>query len=157
MVRDSRGLWIVFAVVAVVAIVLWLVIRPQPEPVRPGSDKAGPIPFHFADLSVTSPDLAVGPAEIDGGIYPTYSSWRVTMNCAEPDGCVGEFVLEVKYHAGSETRRIVIINQGQALVNGELRFEGLQDPSTPVDRVDRLSLEVRDRRVLDGEPIEIPL
>ena len=33
------------------------------------------------------------------------------------------------------------------IVGGEIRFEGLQDPATPIERIERLTLEVRERGV----------
>ncbi|TFG39491.1 MAG: hypothetical protein E4H44_01975 [Candidatus Aminicenantes bacterium] len=157
--RDSRGLLIALAVVVVVVVaaVAWWVARPQPEPTRVVPDEVKPVKFDFAEIAVKSPELEVGRADIKGAIYPTYTSWQVTVNCAEPEGCTGEFALDLSYHAGSEIRRIVMINRCEAPVGHELRFEGLQDQPSPVDRIDSVSLEVRDRRGLDRGRVEVPL
>ncbi len=157
--RDSRG-WLValaVVVVAVVAAVAWFATRPKPEPLRVAPDEIAPVPFRYSEIAVNSPDLEVGPAEIMGAIYPTYSSWRVTMDCAEPEGCTGEFAVDVRYLAESESRRIVIINRCETAVGDKLRFDGLQDSSTPIDRIEGLSLKVRDRRGSDQGPFEVPL
>ena len=145
--RDSRGLLIVVAVVVALATVVWLVNRPKHEPSRlvPEDDK--PVRFRFVDVAVTSPDLEVVEPEVRGSIRSTYSSWLVVLKCAEPEGCAGEFAFQVSYHTGNESRQLVIIEQCDVPNGGELRFEGLQDPPTPVDRIERLTLEVLERRV----------
>jgi len=74
------------------------------------------------------------------------------MDCAEPDGCTGEFGIKVSFHTGSDHRQLVLVNHFEAPMGGELRFQGLQDPSTPVDRIDGLALDVR----VSGVPSEIP-
>ncbi len=157
--RDSRGLLIALAVVVVVVVaaVAWWATRPQPGPTRDVPDEIKPVEFDFTEIAVESPELEVGRAKVKGVIYPTYTTWRVTMDCAEPKGCTGEFAIDLSYHAGSEIRRLVIINRCEAPVGRELRFEGLQDQSTPVDRIEKLSLAVRDRRGFDRGRVEIPL
>lgn len=157
MKRSTRGLLFALGALVVVAAVVWLASRPRPAPSRAERDEAEPVRFHFAEIDVRSPDLEIGPAEIRGAIYPSYSSWRVTMSCAEPDGCTGEFALEVSYRAGAETGRVVFINRCEAPMGGKLSFEGLQDRATPIDGIDRLTLEVRDRRGFDQGPVEVPL
>ena len=157
--RDTRGLVIALAVVVVVVVaaVVWWASRPQPGPTRTAPDEVKPVVFDFAEIPVKSPDLGVGRAEIKGAIYPSYTSWRIATDCAEPEGCTGEFALELSYRSGSEIRRIVIINRCEATVGDELRFEGLEDRPTPVDGIDRVSLVVRDRRGIDRGRVEIPL
>lgn len=157
--RDSRGLVIALTVVVVVVVVAvaWWASRPQPGPTRTEPDDFTPVVFDFAEISVKSPELEVGRAEINGAVYPAYTSWRVTMDCAEPDGCTGEFALEVSYNSGTEIRRIVIINRCEAAVGDELRFEGLEDRPAPIDGIEKVSLVVRDRRGIAGERVEIPL
>lgn len=157
MKRASRGLLIVVVAVLVMAALVWLATRSRPEPPGVERDAAGPIRFEFVGITVTSPDLEVGPAEIKGAVYSDYSSWRATMSCNEPDGCTGEFALEVDYRAGGEARRVVFINRCEAAMGGALRFEGLQDQSAPVDAIDGVTLEIRDRRGLDQKPAAVPL
>jgi hypothetical protein len=146
-VRDSRGLLIVMAVVIAVAAVVWLASRPEHEPSRLKPETDQPVRFRFADLSITSPDLEVVEPEVRGSIRASYSSWLVILICAEPEGCAGEFAVDLRYHTGSESRRLVIVNRCDVANGGELRFEGLQDPSTPVDRIERLTLEVLERGI----------
>jgi hypothetical protein len=157
MKTSSRGLLIALVVLLVVAALIWLATRSEPVPPRVERDEAAPVRFEFAGIDVASPDLEVGPAEIKGTVYPSYSSWRVTMSCDEPDGCTGEFALEVGYHSGSESRRLVIINRCEAPMGQNLRFEGLQDQSTAIDGIDRVTLKVRDRRGFDQGPVKVPL
>lgn len=159
MLRDSRGWLVALAVVviAVVAAVVWFATRPRPEPPRVAPDETAPVPFRYSEIAVKSPDLEVGLAEIRGAISPTYMTWRITMDCAEPEGCTGELAVDVRYRVDNESRRIVLINRCEAALGDELRFEGLQDSSTPIDRIEGLSLDVRDRRGFDQGPIEVPL
>jgi hypothetical protein len=144
-VRDIRGLLIVVAVVVALAAAVWLVNRPKHQPSRLVPENDEPVRFRFADVSITSPDLEVVEPEVRGSTRSTYSSWLVVLSCAEPEGCAGEFAVEVKYHTGDESRRVVIVNRCEVPNGGEMRFEGLQDPSTPVDRIEGLTLEVRER------------
>jgi hypothetical protein len=146
-VRDSRGLLVVIAVVVVLAAVVWLVSRPEHVPERLIPEDNAPVRFRFVDVAVTSPDLQVVAPEIRGAFRSTYSSWLIVLTCAEPDGCAGEFALEVSYDSGGESRKLAIVEQCDVANGGELRFEGLQDPSTPIDRVERLTLTVLDRKV----------
>jgi len=148
-VRDSRGLLIVVAVAVALAAAVWLVNRPKHEPSRLIPEDGEPVRFRFADVSITSPDLEVVEPEVIGSTLSTHSSWVVVLKCAEPEGCAGEFAVEVKYHTGDESRRLRIVNRCDVPNGGELRFEGLQDPPTPIDRIEGLTLEVLEPGVLD--------
>ena len=147
--RELRPLLIVVAVVVALAAAVWLVNRPKHEPSRLVPENDEPVRFRFADISITSPDLEVVEPEVRGSTRSTYSSWIVVLNCAEPEGCAGEFAVEVRYHTGEESRRLVIVSRGEVPNGGEIRFEGLQDPPTPVDRIEGLTLEVLERGVSD--------
>lgn len=143
--RDFRGLLIVISVVVALAAVVWLVSRPKHEPSRLIPEDHEPVRFHFTDVSVTSPNLEVAEPAVRGSIRSTYSSWLVVLTCAEPEGCAGEFTVEVRYHSGGESRRIAIVDRCDVPNGGELRFEGLQDPPTPIDRIEGLTLRVVER------------
>ena len=145
--RDSRGLLILLALVVVVATVVWFATRLEPVSPRPTPEEDQPIRFRFSDVKVKSPDLEVVEPEVRGAIRTTYSSWLVTLNCAEPEGCAGEFAIEVRYHTGSDSERIVIATRCDVPNGAELRFEGLQDSPTPVDHIEYLTLEVLERGV----------
>jgi hypothetical protein len=146
-VRDFRGPLIVVAVVVVLATMVWLVSRPGDGPSRLILEDDTPVRFHFDDVPITSFDLEVSEPRVHGSIRSSFSSWLVILNCAEPEGCAGEFALEVTFQSGRERREITIIALCDAPSGGELRFEGLQDPPLPVDRVDGLTLEVIERGV----------
>ncbi len=151
--REARGLLILLAVVVVGALVVWFAIgRRGGESSSPALEPFEAILFDFDDVAVTSPDLQVGQARVRGAIQDGFSSWLVMMDCAQADGCAGEFAVKVSYHTGSEGRELVLANALEVPMGGELRFQGLQDPSTPVDRIDKLSLEVRS----SGGPSELP-
>lgn len=151
--RDARGLLILLAVVVVAAAVVWFSIHRR-------SDETGPVLlgpaekvlFDFGGLAVRSPDLRVGEARVRGASQGEFSSWLVTMNCGEPDGCTGEFGITLSFDTGSGDRKIVLVNGLEVPMGGELRFQGLQDPSTPVERIDKLVLEVQSI----GAPTELP-
>ncbi len=151
--RDARGLLILLAVLVVAAAVVWFSIhRRSDEPGPVLLETAETVLFDFAGLAVRSPDLRVGEARVRGANQGEFSSWLVVMDCEEPEGCAGEFGVTVSFDTGSADRQIVLVNDLQVPMGGELRFQGLQDPSTPVERIDKLVLEVR----LMGAPIELP-
>ncbi len=150
--RNIRGLLILIAVVLVLAAVVWLANRPEHQPSRLIPDDDEPAHFRFADLQVTSPDLAVAAPEVRGLIRSDYSSWVVVLRCAEPEGCAGEFSVDVTYHTGGERKLLSIVSRCDALNGGELRFEGLQDPPTPIDGIEGLDFNVLERRIPGEEP-----
>lgn len=151
--RETRGLLILLAVVIVGALVVWFAIgRRGGESRSPAMEPVEAILFDFDEVAVRSPDLRVGQARVRGAIQDGFSSWLVVVDCAQTDGCAGEFAVRVSYHTGSEARELVLANGLEVPMGGELRFQGLQDPSTPVDRIDKLSLVVRSL----GGPSELP-
>lgn len=147
--RDSRGLLIVVAVAVALAAAVWLLNRPKPEPSRLIPEDGEPVRFRFDDVAVVSPDLAVVEPKVVGSTRSTQTSWLVVLKCAEPEGCAGEFAVEVGYQTGGESRRLTIVNRCDVPNGGELRFEGLQDPPTPIDRIEGLTLEVIEESASD--------
>ena len=144
--RDSRGLLILLVVVLVVATVVWLATRPIPERSRPEAEDDGPIRFHYTDPPLTSPGLEVTGVEVHGAIYPSYTSWAVTMSCAEAEGCSGSIVVVIDYRNGADTQQIMLASRVDVPPGGELRFQGLQDSSTPVSDITMLNLKVNESR-----------
>jgi len=155
-VRDSRGLLILLVVVVVIAAGVWLWTRPQPDRGLGEPTDREPIRFHYSEVAVRSPDLEVGPADVKGAIHPDYTSWRVTLTCGEIEGCAGEFAVELRYTTGSDDERLVLVSRCDVPSGGEMLFGGLQDPPTPVGRIERLSLEMRERAT-PGQEHKIPL
>jgi hypothetical protein len=145
-VRNARVWWLLLAVAAVVAVVVWFVSGPEPIKTTPRPERDEPVRFSHDEVAVDSARLEVGAASVRGAIHPGYTSWLVIVGCAEPDGCAGEFSVTIEYHTGTESRRIEVENRCDVPFGGEMRFEGLQDPSTPVGRIDELTLEVLERR-----------
>lgn len=152
--RESRGVLIVVAVVVVLAAAVWFLSRPEHEPSRLIPENDEPVRFGFTDVSLRSPDLRVVEPEVRGSVRSTYSSWLVVLRCAEPEGCAGEFSVEVSYDSGGEERSLNLVSRCDVPNGGELRFEGLQDPPTPIDRIERLTLEVLDRGVSGDSSID---
>lgn len=151
--REARGLLILLGVVVVGALVVWFAIgRRGGETRRPTLEPVKAVLFDFEGVAVKSPDLRVGQARVRGAIQDGFSSWLVMMDCMETDGCAGEYGVKVNFHTGSDPRELVLANAFDVPMGGELRFQGLQDPSTPVDRIDKLVLEVRS----SGAPSELP-
>ena len=103
-----------------------------------------------------SPELQVGPAEINGAVHPDYASWTISMTCAEPDGCAGELALEIRYRGGGEDGRVVLLNVVDLGSGAEIVFDGLEEPPRPIVEIDRLTLEVRSRE-RPGSEYEIEL
>lgn len=137
-----RVLLIVLAIVVALVTAVWFFTRPQPEVTTPPPKLDEPLRFSYEGLAVKSADLLVGTASVRGAIHSGYLSWVVIANCAEPEGCAGEFRVEIEYDTGSETRKIIVDARCDVPLGGELRFEGLQDPPTPVSRIEGLELEV---------------
>ena len=151
---SPRRLLILFAVLAAVAVVIWLAVRERPDGAEPPVVEA--VEFDFTEVPVHSPDLEVGPAEVRGALHETNATWRVSIPCAEPDGCAGSFAVELRYDGGGGEGRVVLLNRADVPTGGELRFSGLQNAPTPVERISRLTLEVRSRD-RTGSEVEIPL
>lgn len=158
--RDSRGLLILLTVVVAAAVVVWFATRtpgppaPVPTPAEPETDTT--VRLDFDDLPVDSPDLAVGPARVRVAIQDGFSSWSVIIDCAEPEGCAGELAARVDLDAGDDERQVVLAGRVDVPAGGELHFEGLQDPATPVAGINRVSLEVR-HRVSEADVLSEPL
>ena len=150
-VSGTRVLLILAALVVVLVVIVWYFGCPRPEvtPLRP--ERNEPLRFDHNELTVKSADLEVGSASVRGAIHQSYLSWVVVIDCAEPEGCTGQFNVTIEYDTGSETRRITVDNRCDVPSGGELRFEGFQDPPTPVRRVKSLTLDVVDR----SPPIEL--
>ena len=137
-------------VLVALAIAVWFFTRPQPEVTTPPAKLGEPLRFSYEGLSVESADLRVGPASVRGAIHSGYLSWIVIANCAEPEGCAGEFRVEIEYDTGSEVRKISVDTRCDVPFDGELRLQGIQDPPVPVNRIERLKLEVIERGRLGG-------
>jgi hypothetical protein len=101
--------------------------------------------FRFEDVPIESPDLKVRLEAVQGVVRGSHGSWLVSLVCAEPSGCAGEFSVEVDYDTGTSEARLVISRQLQASDGETMRFEGLQDPPRAVNRVARVKLEVVSR------------
>lgn len=150
--REGRGPLILIAVL-VVAAVVWFAVHRRSEINRPMRlEPVEAVRFEFEKVAVGSSDLRVGPARVRGAIQQGFTSWLVMMECAEAEGCIGEFAVTVSYHTGTERRQVVLVNRLEAPMGGELRFQGLQDPSTQVLRIDELTLDVRS----SGAPSVLP-
>jgi hypothetical protein len=155
-VRNSRGLLILLVIVVAVAAALWLWTRPEPEPVRVDTETTEIVRFRHVGVSVRSPDLEVGSADVRGAIHTDYTSWRIAVDCGEADGCAGEFAVEVSYTTAGGDGRIVLVNRCDTPVGGTMVFEGLQNVPTTVESIDLVRLEVRSRGTAGGV-VEVPL
>lgn len=152
--RRFIGLLIICVIIAgAIAAAIWFRTRSAPAAAEP--ERPAPVRFNHTDVAVASPDLNVGSADVRGAYGPGHTSWRVETTCEEPEGCNGSFRVEVRFDSGSGEQRITIGSYVDAPLGGTMRFEGLQDPSTAVMAIKRVSLEVRSRGTL-GETPEIP-
>lgn len=137
------------ASVVLIAGVVWWLTRPQPKTVEPVIHDEGPVQFEFSELPVKGRGIAVSDAEVRGSYLSGVTSWSVAMTCEERDGCVGKLVLEVEYTGGEDDGRVVIVDQVDLPYGGELRFQGVEDPGVVVQGIEKIILEVRDRRPPD--------
>ncbi len=154
--RRSHGLLVLVLVVVVAgAAAIWLWSRSRTAP-RPASlELPAPVQFGFTDVTVDSPDLDVGPADVRGAVASGHTSWIVEMVCEEPAGCTGSLRVELRFESGSGEQRIAIGSSVDVPSGGPMRFEGLQDPPATVATITRVSLEVRSRGT-PGQTREIP-
>jgi hypothetical protein len=143
-VKDARGLLILLAVVVVVAGVFYLVTRPKPEAATPAIGDE-PVRFRADDVPLTSDDLAVTMKSVRAAVHADYTSWLVLLTCDEPEGCAGELEAMLRVHGGGSERRLTMVGRVDVPAGGELRFEGMEDVASVVDRVDRVTLVVRER------------
>lgn len=150
----ARGLLILLAIIVALVVVVWTIGCPPKEETTPPRKRAEPVRFNHEDITVKSPDLEVGPATVRGSIFESYLSWVVIIGCAEPEGCAGEFNVTIDYDTGSESRKIIVDNRCEVPMGGELRFEGFQDPATPVAAIGRLTLDVVALGSLDELEVE---
>ncbi|MCU0304626.1 MAG: hypothetical protein MUC56_11275 [Thermoanaerobaculales bacterium] len=150
--RISKVLLILLAVALVAAAVLvWYLSRPEPVVVPATPEPEGPTRVGVTAVAVRSPDLAVGAAEVRAAVYPDYSSWLVKLPCAEAAGCAGKLALDIAFHTGGEDRVISLTGRFDVPNGGELRFEGLDNRPTAVERLDSITLRVVERAA-PGEP-----
>lgn len=152
--RRSTGLLII-CVIVVVAVAAAILLRTRGSSAPAEPDRPEPVRFHHTDVAVASPDLDVGPADVRGAYGPGHTSWRVETICEEPEGCNGSFRVEVRFDSGSGEKRITIGSYVDVPSGGPMRFEGLQNPSTAVLAIKRVSLEVHSRGT-PGQKPEIP-
>ena len=152
--RNTRGLVVLLVAVAVVATVLFLASRRRSAPpAEPAVDQ--PVRFSASDVPLTSTDLRVTLEAVRGATYPSYTSWIVELVCAEPDGCAGDFEVEVRFHGGGERRRLVMFDRFDVPDTGVLRFEGMQNASVPVTDIDGVALAVRQRSRPGAPPADV--
>jgi hypothetical protein len=148
----SRALLILLAVALVAAAILvWYLARPEPVVVPATPEPEGPTRVGVTAVGVRSPDLGVGDAEVKAAVYPDYSSWLVKLPCADAAGCAGRLALDIAYHSGTEDRVISLTGRFDVPSGGELRFEGIDNRPTAVERIDSITLRVVERAVV-GEP-----
>lgn len=151
--RQSRGLLLLLVAVVVAAVVLFILSRQPSEPETPAVEPPEVVHFSADDVPVRSRDLGVSNAGVRVAIHPTFASWLVRVACDEPDGCAGEFAATVRYTGGGEEHSLALVGRFQASLGGDLRFEGLQEPPTVVDRVDQVVVEVQSRET-PGAPVQ---
>ena len=143
--RQSIGLLLLLVVVVAAAVVLFILSRQPGEPAGPAVEAPDVVRFSADDVPVRARGLEVSSAGVRVAIHPTFASWLVRVTCDEPDGCSGELTATVRYTDRGEDRSLGLVGSFDVPVGGDLRFEGLQEPPTGVDRIDRVLLEVQSR------------
>lgn len=156
--RESRGLLILLVVVVLTAGLVWFFTRPKPPaPSEVAPEPDAPVPFHFAEVPVRSPDLVVEELQVSGAVAGNHTSWVVTATCAEPEGCVGELLAEVRFLSENGKGEIRLLGEFDVPSGDVLRFEGLQNGYHSVEEIDRVAIEVRSREVMDYSSGEVEL
>lgn len=144
--KNTRGLLILLAVVVAAAAVLFLLTRREPLPVTPTAvEEPGPIRYRADDVPLSSRGLALSLVGVRASIHADATTWLVALTCDEPEGCAGELEATLHYHSDDEGRRLVMVGRFDVPVGGELRFEGMEQASAAIDRVDRVEVRVRER------------
>ena len=144
--KNTRGLLILIAVVVAAAAVLYLLTRREPTPVTPATvEEPGPIRYRADDVPLSPGGLALSLVGVRASIHPDATTWLVSLTCDEPEGCSGKLEATLHYHSGDEGRRLVMVGRFDVPVGGELRFEGMEQASAAIDRVDRVEVRVRER------------
>ena len=140
MVLTGRVLWLVFAAAVIVAVVLVLAFRGSGS--APVDFKSEPSDFEVDRVAVDSPDLAVDLIGVRGTVHPDYIDWACLLTCAESEGCHGDVQLEIAYRSLGVDQILLIAGRVDAHEGETMRIARAQRPPVPVDRVDRVTLQL---------------
>ena len=142
--ESRRGLVIGIVVIAIVGVLVagWLRWRASEQPVEASGELQR---LSFTEVPISSPGLAVSLQSVQSAMHPGHTSWSLTLVCDEPEGCAAELTATVDYRSGGDRRQIAFNTRCDVSDGGVIRFDGLEDPPSPVTRVDRVMLEVTSR------------
>jgi hypothetical protein len=142
----SRTRWLALAAVAAVAVAAVLVVAIIMQRGCRRAPAQGPVEvraFSFDNVSVESPELAVGPAVVHADSYRGYTDWACLLECREPEGCHAEVRLVLDYSGGGATGRLMVTATLDASQGETMRIGRTQrPPAAAVEKVDRAELEV---------------
>ena len=74
--------------------------------------------------------------------HPDYTDWACLIECRESDGCHAEVQLVVDYISTGVSQRLTLGGRIDAAHGETVRIGRAQRPSIPVDRVERVTVEV---------------
>jgi len=101
-----------------------------------------PQTFDSGGVSVVSPELAVGDAQVRGTVYSDYTDWSCIFECSEPEGCQAEVQLTITYLSQGTELFVKIGGRLDAAMGESVRLGRAQRPPTRVDKVKLVTLEV---------------
>jgi hypothetical protein len=136
----GRLRWLLLAVVVilvVIAAVLWRGRRLE-SPADQGPGGA----FSVRDVPVKSPELNIEVGTVRWTRHPDYTDWACLIECRESGGCHAEVQLVVDYISSGVSRRLTLGGRIDANHGETVRIGRAQRPSIPVDRVERVTVEV---------------
>jgi hypothetical protein len=149
---SGRAVWLAAGVAVCLALVFgWFLLRSDepPPPSIPGD-------FAFDKVKLTSPDLQVALEAVRGTIRGSYTDWSCILICREPEGCHADVRLRVDYRSSGEDQSMTLAGRLDGEPDEAMRIGRVQRPPTPVDSVDRVSIEVVDT-YHPGDPTPTPM
>jgi hypothetical protein len=145
--RRVAGLAVVATIVALIAIIWWLLAGSrEPPPVES---------FRVEEVPVDSPQLELAMDEIRGELRDGYMEWACLVRCLEAAGCRADIVLTIHYTSSGEKRQILFSGMVDVPSGSRARLGGVQRAPWRVDSVQRVEVIV-DRLYRRGDPPPTP-
>jgi len=139
MPRRFRGWVLVLALVVIVALV---VVWRSCSSGGGGPDR--PLEGFTANgVALDSPDLDLELLEVRGKANPGYTDWACIFLCREKDGCRAETEVRILYTSEGAQQALVLNGHLDAARGEKMRVGRMQRPPVVVDRITKVSVEVK--------------